>query len=337
LSDNVQYRISLLISRINVRPFLFSGRLVPFLENTVAHASVLTLVAIGIERYRVICRPLRGIRDDFIKSAKVVPLLWLLCATSNIPWFYIAVFRDSRHLDGTPIKVCRIPMVLYWQKMYATLQFALFFVTPFLVLLILYCIICNILYSTQGEKDINSMNNSQHSCCNRRRVRLQVINIIICLVLLFFIFHLPYRIVSMWFTFAERHEIHSLGIERYYNLLYSVRILFYLNHAMNPIIYNFVSTKFRTALRIAFTRREHRGSLMSSKSNRKGNYNTPFTKPKQSQMLLVNKEMDNELNNHDIHIHHNFRSSSSSSSSRQKMNEFYPMYSHIIEKQCDAQ
>lgn len=281
-------------------------------------------MAIGVERYRVVCRPLRGIRDDIIKCAKVVPFLWVLCGTANIPWFFIAIYRDSRHLDGTPIKVCRIPMVLNWQKMYAMLQFLLFFVAPFLVLLILYSIICYILYFTQNEKYITNINKAQQSSCHRRRLRLQVINIIICLVLLFFIFHLPYRITSMWFTFAERHEIHSLGIERYYNLLYSVRILFYLNHAVNPITYNFVSSKFRAALTIILTRRDQRGSLISSKSNRRGNYNTPFTKPKQ--FLLVGKDPDNENDNN--------RSSSSSSFSRRKMNEFYPMYSHMIEKQC---
>ncbi|WAR04471.1 QRFPR-like protein [Mya arenaria] len=286
---------------------------VPFLENTVAHASILTLIAISIERYR----PLRGIGDNVTRTAKVLPFLWTICATCNIPWLYIAKYKDSFHLDGTAIKVCRIPMILQWQKTFATLQFVFFFVLPFLTLLILYCNICYIL---NYSRDVD-LNNSKH-CRHRRQLRMQVINIIVCLVLLFFIFHLPYRLVSMWLTYAQIKDIYGLGIERYYGMLFSVRILFYLNHAVNPIIYNFVSTKFRNGFRQILTSRSHRGSLVSS--NRRGNYNTPFTRPKQTILMLEDRDVDKKGL---VQV-----KASSSSSSRQKMNEFYPMYTNMIVK-----
>ena len=85
-----------------------SGKLVPFIENTIANASVLTILAISIERYRVVCQPLKGIQEDFSKEGKILLAIWIISAASSIPWLTIAVYRPSKLMDGTPIMVCRL-------------------------------------------------------------------------------------------------------------------------------------------------------------------------------------------------------------------------------------
>ena len=290
----------------------------PFLENLVTQASVLTLLAISVERYRVVCQPLKGIQDSIAKSAKIIPVLWLISTSCNVPYLYLAVYRDSAYPDGTPIKVCRMNIKEDWHKAYIVFVFFCHFVIPFLVLLILYSRICYILRFTQEDND--SMCRS-HQHTTRRRLRLQVINIICSLVLLFFVFHLPMRVIGLWASFTP--DYHKVGLETFLNIMYTGRIMFYLNHAFNPIVYNFVSTKFRQALKAVITRRRYKGSFVSS--NRRGNYNTPLTKPKQSLILLVEQDFPEGRGGK------NGDGTSSSSSGREKLNEFFPIYKNIIQ------
>ncbi|XP_052238375.1 thyrotropin-releasing hormone receptor-like [Dreissena polymorpha] len=163
----------------------FMCMLVPFLENAVAHASVLTITAITLERYRVVRYPLKSV-DDNMRAVRWILLgIWLFSAASCVPYIFITKYMDAAFHDGTPIK---------------------------------------------------------HHFVKRHR---QVGNNIASIVGIFFLCHLPFRIVSLWLVFAALETIERLGLEKYLLLIYSARICFYINHAINPVIYNFVSSKFR--------------------------------------------------------------------------------------------
>lgn len=285
-----------------------------------SHASILTIILISIERFRVIRFPLR-FRFVEEKSPRIIPFIWLLCVLVNIPWFYMANYRESSLIGGGDIKVCRLSVKQHWQKVYTTVLFVMFFVLPFVVLTILYCFICCAMRHTQ-ELKVGQNNFNSQQFRKQRRLRLQVINIIVCLVFLFFIFHLPYRIFSMWITHVSSKTYAQFTVIEYYSIFFGVRISFYLNHSVNPILYNFVSTKFRNGFKNIIYRRSQRSSLFSS--HRRANYNTPLTKPKHSLVLFMERDVDNRrlMNGR----------TSSSSSSRHRMAEFYPMYANVAVK-----
>ena len=66
-------------------------------------------------------------------------------------------------------------------------------------------------------------------------------------VLFFFICLLPFRILSVYIILAPHSSVTDMGVELYYNILYFCRVMLYVNSAINPILYNVMSSKFREA------------------------------------------------------------------------------------------
>jgi hypothetical protein len=71
-------------------------------------------------------------------------------------------------------------------------------------------------------------------------------------VLSFFVCLMPFRALTLWIIVAPQEAVFSLDIETYYNLLYFCRIMIYINSAINPILYNLMSSKFRAGFKRLF-------------------------------------------------------------------------------------
>ncbi len=117
---------------------------------------------------------------------------------------------------------------------------------------------------------------------NVLKYRKQVIFMLGAVVLSFFVCLLPFRALTLWIIIVPSETILSLGIEGYYSLLYFCRIMLYLNSAMNPILYNLMSSKFRDG----FLRLLHCKSLVKNRlvsGTRKGTFHTTSTNLSSSQ------------------------------------------------------
>lgn len=116
---------------------------------------------------------------------------------------------------------------------------------------------------------------------NVLKYRKQVIFMLGAVVLSFFVCLLPFRALTLWIIIASDETIMALGIEGYYNILYFCRIMLYLNSAMNPILYNLMSSKFRDGFLRLLGIRSIRGKLISG--GRKNTFNTTSTNLSSSQ------------------------------------------------------
>ncbi|XP_038219624.1 thyrotropin-releasing hormone receptor-like isoform X1 [Zerene cesonia] len=217
---------------------------VPFVELTVAHASVLTILAISFERYYAICEPLRaGYVCTKTRATLICALAWFFAALFTSPILGVATFTYERYDDGTEVPVCLTQADTFWSALFFILIIAVFFIIPLAILLVLYSIIAKNLM----ENPILIAHNSKNSnnAANVIRYRKQVILMLGTVVLSFFICLLPFKALTLWIIVFPPETIMSLGIDGYYILLYFCRVMLYLNSAINPILYNLMSSKFR--------------------------------------------------------------------------------------------
>ncbi|XP_066137570.1 QRFP-like peptide receptor isoform X1 [Euwallacea fornicatus] len=233
---------------------------VPFVELTVAHASVLTILAISFERYYAICKPLKaGYICTKARASVICLLAWLIAAVFTSPILGIAEFKLVDYFDGSKEPACHTLANTLWSALYFLGSIFLFFIVPLVVLLVLYCIIAkNLIYNA------TSLVLNKHIDNYSIRARRQVILMLGTVVLSFFLCLIPFRVFTLWIIIVPEENVFNLGVERYYNILYFCRIMVYLNSAINPILYNLMSSKFRKGFLICS---ETRRRLFSRTTN----------------------------------------------------------------------
>lgn len=298
--------------------------MVPFLEIVVASASVFTIMAVTIERYLLLYHPNNWRKIKTGQVMKILLLIWTFSIGIGSPILFIVRYKDSSFIDGTPVKVCRLPIQKDWQKFYIVLMTLVIYVLPCMILFLLYSRVCWILNPFyESKSDIHDVTHRE-----KKRVRRQVVNIIATIVIVFFLCHLPYRVVSLWLVFENKRVLENLGLEKYLNILYSARILLYINHALNPILYNFVSKRFRATLIFLFYEKcATRNHDEFRTANR--NHNAPAS-TKQSKKNVVFRRPTPPQNVCSCNDNHR---SLSSSSSVHRINNFTFIYTKLNQNQ----
>uniref|UniRef100_A0A8C4ZJR7 Neuromedin U receptor 1a n=1 Tax=Gadus morhua TaxID=8049 RepID=A0A8C4ZJR7_GADMO len=189
-----------------------------FLFEVVCFASILNVTALSVERYIAVVHPLRAKYVVTRRHAKrVILTVWaasILCALPNTSLHGIATL-PSRSWYNLTIQVTTL----------------VFFVLPMATISVLYLLIG---LHLQREKMLQVFEKARHR---------QVTKMLFVLVVVFGICWAPFHTDRLMWSFISDWSEDQLETFQYVHLISGV--LFYLSSAVNPILYNLMSTRFR--------------------------------------------------------------------------------------------
>ena len=215
---------------------------VHFFQDITVGVSVLSLLAITIDRYRGIVFPLR---KQFKKPAKrckiIIPAIWLISMGLQAIHFYI--FRIVAVDNKTYCAVNWAPK--FDQK---KSQEAHFIVTFVCVIAIPACVV-TFLYSAvilnlNRSRDTRGEGPSRYMMSERLREDKKVVRMIIAILVAFIVCVMPINVYAILFYFVWDWKI-PCGIE---NFGFSAFFILYSNASINPCIYFALNDKYRQGL-----------------------------------------------------------------------------------------
>ncbi|KAG9345945.1 hypothetical protein JZ751_007760 [Albula glossodonta] len=217
-------------------------------------ASVFTLVAIAVERFRCIVYPFQ--RKLTRKQACVtIMLIWTLAITIMCPSAVtLTVSRDEYHImvdnhnNTYPLYIC-------WEawpnqdlrKLYTTVLFSHIYFAPVTLIIITYARIALKLFrSAASIRDVHAEDNRHR--VSRRKVR--VINMLVFMVLLFTVSWLPLWTLMLLTDYGKLTAT-QLDLVTVYIFPFAHWLAFF-NSSVNPIIYGYFNENFRHGFKTAF-------------------------------------------------------------------------------------
>ncbi|XP_034742928.1 neuromedin-U receptor 1 [Etheostoma cragini] len=221
-----------------------------FLFETVCFASILNVTALSVERYVAIVHPLKVKHMTTRAHVKrVILMLWvvsMLCAVPNTSLHGIEVVLPPKFGRQFPQSaICHVIKPIWMYNLIILISTLAFFLLPMLIISILYLLIGLQLYR---EKMITVVDTGcsfgpEGLSRSHSKRNLQVTKMMCVLVVVFGLCWAPFHVDRlMWSyidpSFEEHHQVFG-----YVHIVSGV--LFYLSSAVNPILYNLMSTRFR--------------------------------------------------------------------------------------------
>ncbi|XP_041852040.1 thyrotropin releasing hormone receptor 2 [Melanotaenia boesemani] len=233
------------------------------------NASSCSITAFTVERYIAICHPMKAKTVCTVSRAiRIIAGVWISTCIYCMQWFFlvdIQVGRDGHQFCGYKVKrELYLPIYL--------IDFAMFYVIPLLLAIVLYAFIARILYlSPLPNQPDTSATTLRRSCRESSQTvrtgrqgrpkkvlspRKQVTKMLAVVVILFALLWMPYRTLVLINSFVS-----TPYLDAWFVLF--CRTCIYANSAINPVIYNAMSQKFRSAFRGLYSCQRLDGNLRS--------------------------------------------------------------------------
>ncbi|CAJ0919449.1 unnamed protein product, partial [Mesorhabditis belari] len=251
-----------------------------YLIHMLPNVSAGILVLVSVERFVAVLRPLR-VRRAFPRSVLIASsaAVWLTSAIMNFPYFFTArLFEFTDFTNGQILSSCtrNLGLEIYGfnvVKTVTTINFIFWYAIPLITLLIIYATIFAVIRRAEtcpqnnklipentkavlpqipqeGQEEFRTRDwrsGSTVTVEKRRRVGRLAFGIVLSFALL----SLPRYAYLIWTTFRDRNEPRCLGC--WFNLAQPITfLLLFLNSAINPFLYAFLSARFRESIKDTF-------------------------------------------------------------------------------------
>ncbi|XP_053489432.1 thyrotropin-releasing hormone receptor [Ictalurus furcatus] len=229
---------------------------ITYLQYLGINASSCSITAFTVERYIAICHPIKAqFLCTLSRAKKIIVMVWAFTTLYCVMWFYLSDIEKMIY-DNITLTVCSYKVARRYYKPIYFADFTLFYVVPLLLASVLYGLIARILFlnplpsdpkekaqtwrkGSCAESKKHTKNSSFGSTAASRR---QVTKMLAVVVILFALLWMPYRTLVVVNSFLKPPYSDTW-------FLLFCRLCIYLNSAINPVIYNAMSQKFRAAFR----------------------------------------------------------------------------------------
>uniref|UniRef100_A0A1I8AY16 G_PROTEIN_RECEP_F1_2 domain-containing protein n=1 Tax=Meloidogyne hapla TaxID=6305 RepID=A0A1I8AY16_MELHA len=240
-----------------------------FVQNTSVYVSVLTLVAISLERWKAISKPL-SIALPSKTTCQFILFIWLFAAFLSLPEpFTLKTFSAEyarKNLNTKWGTRCKESWSPSFQQKYQLIQTLVLFIAPLLVISAL-CVHMNIVLRQKALQQIGS---------RHLRERQRAMRMLIAVVLVFAISYMPVHLHNIaaafqfdrWGSDEDEHQQQQqpslilIALRKFIP-----RVMSYSSSVINPITYNFMSEKFRKEFRRACCCGEQRKESLNRKES----------------------------------------------------------------------
>ncbi|XP_035701973.1 thyrotropin-releasing hormone receptor [Folsomia candida] len=218
-------------------------RLLIFLQHLGINVSSLSLAAFTVERWVAICKPFFAQTVCTVNRAKkIIAGVWIFALIYCFPWLFLTQTYPLFYKGFANIESCEYKIERNQYLGYYFTDLVVFYVIPLLLSVILYGLIARILYQSQNAKSSHHGTNGPLSVDSSKTnaSRVQVVKMLCMVVIIFAILWLPYRGLLVYNSFAQ---------EKFMDLWFLIfaKTCVFINSAINPILFNAMSLRFRTA------------------------------------------------------------------------------------------
>ncbi|XP_019372309.1 PREDICTED: neuropeptide FF receptor 2 [Gavialis gangeticus] len=218
-------------------------------------ASVFTLVAIAVDRFRSIVYPFKQ-KLTISTAVVIIVVVWVLAIAIMCPSAVMLQVQEEKYFrvilgynnQTSPVYWCRED----WpnqemRKIYTTVLFANIYLAPLSLIVIMYARIGIALFNTAVPTTRKHGQEQRHAVSKKKQ---KVIKMLITVALLFILSWLPLWTLMMLSDYANLTEVQLQVINIY--IYPFAHWLAFFNSSINPIIYGFFNENFRRGFQAAF-------------------------------------------------------------------------------------